>query len=215
LGMPRGAAASNRARFDPNMALNFVIGLSVISGVSSLAPIWAEIGSATRGHSRGQQQAPLAGVGCDAALLDRGSSSSSSRRRPVFHGGQELGHERAPLRLGHGAHVHVRRSHGPSGYYRGRSGGLVVRNSCRSKGGCVRQTSRGGRDGGGARNARWGEEGDPLGWERGEEREALRLILDARPRAGLPRGRDEDGVDGRLDARRRSWCPPWPRPRRR
>ena len=59
------------------------------------------------------------------------------------------------------------------------------------------QTSRGGHDGGGTRNARWGEEGDPRGWERGEEREALRLVLDARPRAGLPRGRDEDGVDGR------------------
>ena len=62
----------------------------------------------------------------------------------------------------------------------------MVCSGCCGKGGRVRQTSRGGHDGGGTRNARWGEEGDPRGWERGEEREALRLVFDARPRAGLP-----------------------------
>ena len=47
--------------------------------------------------------------------------------------------------------------------------------------------------------ANGGEEGCPRGRERVEERDILRHDPEARPRARLLRGSDEDGVDGHLD----------------
>ena len=75
----------------------------------------------------------------------------------------------------------------------------MVRHGSSSRGfGGVRRRS-GSRGRGLARDARGGQEGGPRGRERSEERGALLLAHEARPRARLPGDRDEDGVDGHGD----------------
>ena len=107
----------------------------------------------------------------------------------MVHGEREFYQRRALVCLAHCVDVHR---------HRGPGGGHLVRlgSNDSGTGGCHR--SSGGRDRGGARSVRGGEEGGPRECGRSKEHAALILAPEARPLARLIGDRGDDGVDGQV-----------------